>query len=76
LDLEFFIYPSWDPVLSLGSSSGSVVGLTLGRGAGRKSEVAGLFHYKMGNAKNMARVAGDCHFDLPTSDVKIGIDVL
>ena len=31
------VYPSWDPVLSLGSSSGSVFGLTLGRGSGKKA---------------------------------------
>ncbi len=31
------VYPSRDPVLSLGNSSGSVFGLTLGRGSGKKA---------------------------------------
>ena len=49
--------------------------LSVGRGLRQRRAALRLFDYKMSNANDVARIAGGSHFDLPASDVKIGIDV-
>ena len=58
------------------TTSGNAGDLSVGRGIGQRRAALWLFHYKMSNANNVARIAGGSHFNLPASDVKIGIDVL
>ena len=58
------------------TTPGNAYDLSVGRGFGQRRAGLKLFHYKMSNANDVARIAGGCHFDLPASDVKIRIDVL
>ena len=73
---DFFSRTKAVSCLFFRTTSGNACELSLGRRRGQRRAGLRLFHYKMSNANDLAGIAGGCHFDLPASDMKIGIDVL